>query len=77
MVTIRDVAERTGYSKAAVSSVLNNHPYVSYDVRQKIQAVIKELNYMPNLVAKELSAGKTNKIAVVIPPIVIPISLSY
>ena len=67
MVTIRDIAERTGYSKATVSRVLNNHPYVSDDVRRKIQAVIKELNYTPNLVAKELSAGKTNKIAVVIP----------
>ncbi len=67
MVTIRDIAEKTGYSKATVSRVLNNHPYVSDDVRQKIQAVIDELNYTPNLVAKELSAGKTNKIAVVIP----------
>lgn len=67
MVTIKDIAERAGYSKATVSRVLNNHPYVSDEVRQKIQAVIKELNYTPNLVAKELSAGITNKIAVVIP----------
>ena len=67
MVTIKDIAKQTGYSKATVSRVLNNHPYVSDEVRRKIQAVIAELNYTPNLLARELSAGKTNKIAVVIP----------
>ncbi|WP_338322560.1 LacI family DNA-binding transcriptional regulator [Streptococcus anginosus] len=52
---------------SSVSRVLNNHPYVSDEARGKILQIVRELDYTPNLVAKELSLGNTYKVGVVIP----------
>ena len=67
MVTIRDIAKLSGYSVSSVSRVLNNHPHVSDEARETIQQIIRDLDYTPNLVAKELSLGKTYKVGVIIP----------
>ena len=40
-----------------VSRVINNHKYVSKAMREKVNAVIAELNYSPNLSARSLSAS--------------------
>ncbi len=52
---------------SSVSCVLNNPPYVSDEAREKILQIVRELDYTPNLVAKELSLGNTYKVGVVIP----------
>ncbi|MTD40137.1 LacI family DNA-binding transcriptional regulator [Erwinia sp. CPCC 100877] len=67
MTTIRDIAKLSGCSVATVSRVLNNHPYVSEEKRQKILALIKELDYIPNIKARNLSIGVSKHIAVMIP----------
>ena len=67
MVTIRDLAKLSGHSVSTVSRVLNNHPHVSEQTRQEILALIEETNYRPNLLAQDLSRGKTNKVGVVLP----------
>lgn len=67
MTNIREIARRSGYSVSSVSRVLNHHPHVSEEAREKILQVVKELDYTPNLVAKELSLGNTHKVGVVIP----------
>lgn len=67
MTNIREIAKLSGYSVSSVSRVLNNHPHVSDEAREKILAIVKELDYTPNLVAKELSLGNTHKVGVVIP----------
>jgi DNA-binding LacI/PurR family transcriptional regulator len=67
MTTIRDIAKLSGYSVATVSRVLNNHPYVSEEKRQKILALMKELDYIPNIKARNLSIGVSKHIAVMIP----------
>lgn len=46
-VTIADVAERAGVSKATVSAVLNDKGTVSDNTRDRVRAAIKELNYRP------------------------------
>lgn len=66
MTTIRDVARISGHSVATVSRVLNHKKYVSDAVRTQIQAVIDELDYVPNDVARDLSRGKTMNIGVVL-----------
>ena len=67
MVTIRDIARQSGYSVSTVSRVLNQHPHVSQEARLAIEQLVKDLDYTPNLLAKELSLGKTHKVGVVIP----------
>ncbi|MBF8807537.1 MAG: LacI family DNA-binding transcriptional regulator [Enterococcus lacertideformus] len=67
MTNIRDIAKLTGYSVSTVSRVINNHPYVDEIKRAKILAVIKELEYVPNASARQLSYGKTRNIGVILP----------
>ncbi|MFW5729507.1 MAG: LacI family DNA-binding transcriptional regulator [Spirochaetota bacterium] len=55
--TIKDVAERAGVSTGTVSRVLNRHSAVRPTTRQRVLSVMQELNYEPDLVARELSRG--------------------
>lgn len=66
MANIRQIAKLSGYSVSSVSRVLNNHPHVSDEAREKILQVIRDLDYTPNILAKELSLGQTHKVGVVI-----------
>jgi len=70
--TIRDVAERAKVGIGTVSRVLNQHPYVSAETRKKVLEAIEELNYTPNLIAKQLSSGRTHAIAVTLPFLTYP-----
>ncbi len=65
--TIRDVAKRAGVGLGTVSRVINGSPQVSEATRQQVLAVISELRYFPNPIARQLSLGKTLTIAVVVP----------
>lgn len=65
--TIRDVAQQAGVGLGTVSRVLNASPSVSEVTRQRVQAVIEQLNYMPNPTARRLSLGRTLTIAVIVP----------
>jgi DNA-binding LacI/PurR family transcriptional regulator len=66
-VTIQDVAKRAGVGVGTVSRVLNNQPFVSDGTRERVLKAIAELNYRPNLSARNLSLGRTNAIGVVTP----------
>lgn len=67
MTTIRDIAKLSGYSVSTVSRVLNNHPYVTEEKRKKILSIMEELDYIPNIKARNLSSGHSKHIAVMIP----------
>ncbi len=66
MVTMNDIAQLAGVSKASVSRVINNKP-VSTEIREKIEKIINELHYQPNLIAQSLTTKKTNVIGLIIP----------
>lgn len=66
MVTIRDVAERAGVSIATVSRVLNNQIQVKPATRAKVNKVIKELNYQPNYLGRNLRRAETRIILVIL-----------
>ena len=65
-ITIEDVARMAKVSKGTVSAVLNEKSTVSEKTRAKVLAVIKKLNYRPNLLARSLSIQKTKSIGLVI-----------
>lgn len=67
MTTIREIARLSGSSVTTVSRVINHHPYVSEEKRLKIQAIIDELGYKPNILARNLSFGKSNTLGVMVP----------
>ena len=66
MVTLEDVAALSGVSAMTVSRVINNSQKVSAKTAAKVEAVIRELNYRPNLVARGLATNRTCTIGVLI-----------
>jgi LacI family transcriptional regulator len=66
---VKEIARRAGVSIATVDRVLHNRPGVSSATKEKIDQIIKELNYQPNLIASRLASRKTFNIAALIPKI--------
>lgn len=63
--TICEVADMAGVSRQTVSRVLNNHPDVAEETRNKILEVMRRLEYRPNAVARSLIKQTTNCIGLV------------
>ena len=57
--TIDDIARLSGVSKRTVSRVINHSPLVRAATREKVQAIIDELNYRPNVQARGLAARRS------------------
>lgn len=72
MATIKEIARLAGVGTTTVSRYLNNGPYVSEEKRKRIEAAIKELDYVPSSAAKMLRASSTKKIGVVVSRITNP-----
>ena len=66
MVTREDVAKLAGVSTATVSRVMSDSIYVSKDTRDKVYKAVKQLNYIPNNLAKNLTQNKSNVVAVLV-----------
>ncbi|QUI21524.1 LacI family DNA-binding transcriptional regulator [Vallitalea pronyensis] len=66
MPTIQEVAKMAGVSVATVSRVLNHSEAVSSATRDKVQAVINQLNYQPNLLGRNLRRSETRMILVLL-----------
>ncbi len=64
-VTIKDVARACGVSIQTVSRVLNNRSDVSEATREKVQAIIKQMNYQPNFLARGMRK-QSNSLGVII-----------
>jgi LacI family transcriptional regulator len=62
---IRDVSARAGVSVKTVSRVLNDHPYVSQDTREKVEAAIRDLEFRPSVAARILAGTKSAQIALI------------
>ncbi len=72
MPTIREVAKRAGVSPITVSRVVNDSGYVSEKTRARVEAVIEELGYVPNMLGPSLRFKQTKTLAVVITDITNP-----
>ncbi|MGC9019523.1 MAG: LacI family DNA-binding transcriptional regulator [Candidatus Bipolaricaulaceae bacterium] len=65
-LTIKEIAQLAGVSKATVSRVLNGRPGVSPKTREKVEEIIRMYSYRPSPLARGLSSQKTGVIALVI-----------
>lgn len=70
--TLRDVARRAGVSIRTVSNVVNSSVPVSEELRTRVEAALEELDYRPNLVARNLRRGRTGMLALVVPELDVP-----
>ena len=64
--TIKDIAAEAGISPSTVSRVINDNYPVSAEVRERVLAAIKKLNYRPNAIARCLRASQSYLIALVV-----------
>ncbi|MDR5585921.1 MULTISPECIES: LacI family DNA-binding transcriptional regulator [Clostridium] len=69
-VTIMDIAKQVNVSKTTVSMVLNNKKInVLEETRDKILKAAKDLNYIPNSLARTLSTNRSYTIGCIVPDI--------
>lgn len=66
-VTIKEIAERAGVSPSTVSRALAGNPRISAQTRARIQRIIDELGYHPNMNARSLVVKSSGTIGVVLP----------
>lgn len=69
-LTLERIGELAGVSRATVSRVINNHPYISEAVRERVLAVIAETGYQPHQAARSLASSRTGLLGLVIPRVV-------
>ena len=65
-VSIREVAALAGVSVGTVSNVLNRPEVVKYPTRSRVQAAIRELGFIRNESARQLRAGRSRAIGLVV-----------
>ena len=68
-VGVREIARRGNVSIATVDRVIHNRTGVSVKTRRKIQQIIEEVNYQPNMLASRLASRKVYRLAVLIPKV--------
>ncbi|MEU9889422.1 LacI family DNA-binding transcriptional regulator [Sphaerisporangium sp. NPDC051011] len=71
-VGMKDVARLAGVSVKTVSNVVNGYIHVTPKTRARVEQVIKELNYRPNVSARNLRQGRSGIIALAVPELDIP-----
>lgn len=72
MTTMQDVATRAGVSAKTVSRVFNDDPHVTDDTRERVQSAMRELRYVPNMLARTFREGKSAVIGIAVPDVADP-----
>lgn len=65
-VTLKDLAQQTGYSINTISRALRGKDDISEETIKKIKQTAKEMGYINNTIASSLRLGYTNTIAVIL-----------
>lgn len=67
-MTLKEIAELAGVSRMTVSNVINKeYSKVSKKTVEKVNAIIKDCNYTPNLSARNLRGQSSKLIAIIVP----------
>ncbi len=57
-LTLEEVAKLAGVSRSTASRVINDHPGVRPEVRERVWQVIRQYGYEPNLAARALASHR-------------------
>jgi DNA-binding LacI/PurR family transcriptional regulator len=71
-VSMKDIAKVAGVSLSTVSRALADSPRVKLETRRRIQALGKEMGYVPNAIARGLATKRTRTLGVVVMDITDP-----
>jgi len=66
MATVHDVARRAGVSTSTVSHVVNGTRFVSDELRERVLAAMRELDYTPNAAARMLTLKRSRTIGLIV-----------
>jgi LacI family transcriptional regulator len=66
LVTVADVAQSAGVSKATAARVLGNYGTASTEVKNKVREAAKTLGYQANEIARSMTTGKSKTIGVIV-----------
>jgi LacI family transcriptional regulator len=66
-LTLEQVAKLAEVSRSTVSRVINEHPNVRPEVRERVWQVIHTHDYQPHQIARMLVTGRTNTIGIIVP----------
>lgn len=72
--TMVDIARKLGVAPMTVSRVINESGYVSAETRAKVLKAVEELNYRPNVLARNLKRQRTQVVGILLPDIANPFS---
>jgi LacI family transcriptional regulator len=61
-MTLKQIAKLAGVSCSTVSRVINNHPGVRTQTRERVLRIIREYGYEPDPVARSLAAQRIRKV---------------
>lgn len=67
--TVKDVAVRAGVSASTVSNVIHRRPSVAPDIRDRVEAAIAEVGYVPSVAGRQLRSGQSTVIQLALPDI--------
>lgn len=65
-IAMKDIAERVGVSRTAVSYALSGTGRLDDETRERIKQVALEMGYRPNLAASSMQTGKTRTVGVIV-----------
>lgn len=66
-LTIQQVADRAGVGVGTVSRVMNNHPSVRPETRDRVLNAMSELGYIPNPHARRVAGGRSYTVSIMLP----------
>jgi len=64
MPTIQDVARKASVSVKTVSRVMNRYEHISEKTQKRVEQAMKDLNYAPSAIARQMRLGDTLSIGV-------------
>ncbi len=66
MATIREIAKASGVSVATVSNIMNGKGKCSAETEAKVKRIAREMNYRPNVIARNLKMKRSRSIGVIV-----------
>ncbi len=66
MATIREIAKASGVSVATVSNIMNGKGKCSAETEAKVKRIAREMNYRPNVIARNLKTKRSRSIGVIV-----------
>lgn len=72
-VTLKDIAQKTGYAVNTISKALRDAPDLAADTKQSIRRIADEMGYIANSSANSLRSGQSHTLALVVADITNPL----